>query len=53
MKVFDTVSRRAFALLAAVSCAVCAAVPAAADVVYPVWCEVMWLRVSRRCTAIM
>lgn len=37
MKVFDTVSRRAFALLAAVSCAVCAAVPAAADVVYPVW----------------
>lgn len=37
MKVFDTVSRRVFALLAAVSCAVCAAVPAAADVVYPVW----------------
>ena len=37
MKVFDTVSRRAFALLAAVSCAVCAAVPAAADVVYPTW----------------
>ena len=37
MKVFDTVLRRAFALLAAVSCAVCAAVPAAADVVYPVW----------------
>ncbi|MGO5148413.1 hypothetical protein ACTQ29_06970 [Bifidobacterium boum] len=37
MKVFDTVSRRAFALLAAVSCAVCAAVPAAADVVFPTW----------------
>ena len=37
MKVFDTVSRRAFAVMAAVSCAVCAAVPAAADVVYPVW----------------
>ena len=37
MKVFDTLSRRAFALLAAVSCAVCAAVPAAADVVYPTW----------------
>lgn len=37
MKVFDTVSRRAFALLAAVSCAVCAAVPAAADVVLPTW----------------
>ncbi|MCF2561122.1 hypothetical protein I6E06_01235 [Bifidobacterium boum] len=37
MKFFDTISRRAFAVLAAVSCAVCAAVPAAADAVYPVW----------------
>lgn len=37
MSLFDVVSRRTFACLLAVSCGVLAAVPAAADVVYPSW----------------